>query len=853
MLSQHLKQYAREKYASRKPYYETIQEELERGMAGCTEEEKTLMEFLYGTMPLRDAGEYPFAVFKSYVVHSLWLREHVEWCRELEEDIFIHHVLYCRINSEDITDCRHFFYEQLKNRIAGMTLEEAVLEINYWCAENAVYQSTDGRTASPMTMYRSGKGRCGEESTFAVTAYRSMGIPARQVYTPRWAHCDDNHAWVEVYLQGKWHFLGACEPEEGLDRGWFAPPASRALLVHSRTFSDFINEGGEESLGKEDLLVYYNNTSHYAKTGFLTVCVKDTQGEAVEGAEVAFEILNMAEYSKAAALTTDKRGEVQISLGLGDIHIRAVKGPLFGEKLVNVLSEQRVDICLNQKENGEGWVSDQWEEFLLHAPAEYPMHPVELNEEEGERRDRKLKAAEERRENRFAAYFLKEQAAKYPEEEEILRIAGENFPEIYTFLTRDENPDRKRLLHSLAEKDYKDLKADILEDHLKGYCSSVDTTGLTAEEETECLLSPRIYLEELTPYRAYIQDFFTEEQKKEFLEQPRRIWQYIREQIHYTAELDYRTICATPVGCLKLREGNPLARRILFVAICRSLGIPARMNRVEMEPEYYDGAAFKCPGKDSAEEDTAEKAQLKLQTQEDIQWDYFQNWTIGRFQEGSFQTLDYEGMSVREAGQVLLLEEGIYRIITVMRKPDGNQQAAQKCFYLKSGEKKELMLQGWTQDIKDLLVEQKLSYWMNQVSLQAEDGRQEFLAQVAGGKPLVLAFMGVGAEPTEHVLNELLGIAEDWNRSRIRMVMLLREKKDLSNATLRKVLAAVKGVEVYFADKSAAVEAADRMQVDNTKLPVLVAVKEGHCGIYGCSGYNVGSVTMLKKIMERLK
>lgn len=852
MLSQHLQQYAQEKYTARKPYYEPIWEELESGMKECTPQERILMEFLYGTMPLRDAGEYSFAVFKSYVTHALWLREHVEWCRRLEEDVFVHHVLYYRINSEDITDCRCFFYRQLKDRIAGMTLEEAVLEINYWCAENAVYQSTDGRTASPMTMYRSGKGRCGEESTFAVTAYRSVGIPARQVYTPRWAHCDDNHAWVEVYLQGKWHFLGACEPEEALDRGWFAAPASRALLVHSRTFSDFVGDSGEEAIGREDLLVYYNNTSHYAKTGLLKIRVKDTQGRAVEGAFIDFEILNMAEYSKAATLITDVKGEAAITLGLGDIRIRAGKDAMFGEKLVSLLSEQSVEICLDRKENGEGWVTDQWEEALLHAPAEYPMHPVELDEEEGERRDRKLKEAEEKREQRFAVCFREDLAEGYPQEEEMLRIAGENFPEVYGFLTRDDNPDRKRLLHSLAQKDYKDLKADILEDHLRGFCGGT-AKGLTEEEETECLLCPRIYLEELTPYRSYIRKFFTQEEQARFMEEPLRIWQYIREQIHYTAQLDYRTICATPIGCLRLREGNHLAKRILFVAICRSLGIPARLNKVDMEPEYYDGAGFRCPCREDAGKETTQKAVLKLKANGEDQWDYYQNWTIGRFEEGSFHTLDYEGMSVKEAGESLLLEEGIYRVITVMRKPDGNQQAAQRCFYLKAGEEKQLLLQGWTQDIKELLVEQSLSHWMNQVSVKAEDGREELLAQVAGGTPLVLAFLGVGAEPTEHVLNELLGIAGDWNRSGIRMVLLLREKKDLNNTTLRKVLAAVKGLEVYFAGKSAAVEAAGRMQVDDTKLPVLIAVKEGHCGIYACSGYNVGSVTMLKKIMERLK
>lgn len=83
-----------------------------------------------------------------------------------------------------------------------------------------------------------------EESVFTVTALRSAGIPARQVYSPRWAHCDDNHAWVEVYVNGGWHFLGACEPEEVLDKGWFTNASSRAMIpfIPGR-FSDYGADG----------------------------------------------------------------------------------------------------------------------------------------------------------------------------------------------------------------------------------------------------------------------------------------------------------------------------------------------------------------------------------------------------------------------------------------------------------------------------------------------------------------------------------------------------------------------------------------------------------------------------------
>lgn len=114
---------------------------------------------------------------------------------------------YCIIGSTRRTSAiAAVFYEQLKDRIVGLDEYQAAVEINYWCVEHATYEMADDRTAGPMTMYRSGKGRCGEESTFTVTALRSVGLAARQVYTPRWAHCDDNHAWVEVWVNGEWHF-----------------------------------------------------------------------------------------------------------------------------------------------------------------------------------------------------------------------------------------------------------------------------------------------------------------------------------------------------------------------------------------------------------------------------------------------------------------------------------------------------------------------------------------------------------------------------------------------------------------------------------------------------------------------
>ena len=845
MFSTHLQEYALKKYKGRKKYYDSIWKEIEENIEACTEEEAVLMRFLYGTMPVRDAGEYDFSIFLSYVQHSLWLRKNVEWCRKLPEEIFVHHVLYYRINSEDISDCRRFFYEQLKDRIQGMSLEEAVIEINYWCAEHAVYESTDERTASPMTLFRCGKGRCGEESTFAVTAYRSVGIPARQVYTPRWAHCDDNHAWVEVYLHGKWYFLGACEPEEILNKGWFTVPANRAVLIHSRTFSDFMTDPSEECLGKEELLTYYNNTPFYAKTRELTVTVKDRKGRPVEGAFVSLEILNMAEYSPVVTLVTDSKGEAHISIGLGDVRVRAWKGEIFGETKASVKESANVELVLERSAGKPDWVTDEWEQTELCAPEEYPLHLEKETQEQKDRKARRLKESNQIREQRFLAYYDEKLASAYPEESEIFRTAGENIEEIRAFLTKDDNPDRKRMLHSLAVKDYKDLKADILEDHL-----SCEQGSLSGEVYEKYLLCPRIHNEELTPYRSFIRAYFKEEEKERFIQDPEQIWNYIKDTIHYDKEVDYRTICATPIGCLKMKQGNPMAQRILFASICWSLNIPARLNTVTLAPEYRKEGVFTALQSFAAEQEAKSiakenMASLTLKVKEGSKWDYYKTWTIGKLEGVHFETLNYEDITFENSTLKLMLEPGIYRIITTKRMPNGNQHTSLRVFRLERAEQKSIEMMLWEKEAKDMLVH----YSMTDFSLQDTAGKETAISRLVADSPAILAFLGVGEEPTEHVLNELLDAASHWNKTAARMIMVLREPEEQKNATLCKVLEKLHGIELYYDKQNNCEKAAAQMHVDTEKLPVLILMQKELVGAYACAGYNVGSVELILKLM----
>ena len=901
--SEQLKIYAETHFENRKKYFAPIISEIEAGLSLCSEEEALLIKFFYGTMPLRDAGEYPFEIFLSYVRHALWLRKTIDWCKRLPEDLFVHDVLYYRINSEDISDCRSFFYEQLKDRIAGLDEYQAAVEINYWCVEHATYEMADDRTAGPMTMYRSGKGRCGEESTFTVTALRSVGLAARQVYTPRWAHCDDNHAWVEVWVNGEWHFLGACEPEEKLDRGWFTGPAGQALLIHSRTFGDYAAGKREEVIGRDGAVVCHNVTASYTKTRKLRIQVRKQDNTPAAHAQVSVEILNMAEYFPAAVLETDEQGETSIRLGLGDIRLQARSEGKFVERYCNLAEDGvgaadedcAVTLVLKDSEAGmkdalSGVSACGWHFAKLCAPKEVVVRESVLSEEEVSRGTRRLADAVKLREERFDQ-LTRHAIAVHPEEEERMRVAGENAEELTAFLEKDDNPDRKKLLDSLTKKDNKDLRAEVLEDHL-----SAKRGSWSEDIHVQDLLCPRIWLEEIGAYRSYICSVLTAQEQEAFASNPELIWNYVNQNITDIPEEEYNTLCASPIGCLKLKIGSAVSRTILFIAICRSLNIPARLDKSLMLPEYWADGAFHVP----VSRAQASKGTLLLRNIPGKEWIYAQHWTLGRLEKDHFVTMNHAGLVFEKETLELLLPVGIYRLIAVKRLLNGDQEAAELLFAIEKEKQTELYMPDFEktdgvmpweknsvpdesqscrklQNKNNSLREEIQSCLLRDILLQRADGTLCSLEKLVSGKRSILAFLEIGAEPTEHVLNEVLALEKSakGNSKGIgcQLLFVLRQEKDLQHKTLQEVLALDAGSEIEIlydisggaSDANAAPrtatgatasgtlcgwqETAKRMRLAE-KLPVLAAVRPDGTGIYGSCGYHVGSVELMVRILK---
>lgn len=810
----------------------------------CGEDERVAMEFFYSTMPAGDIGDYDFSLYRKYAEFGLFLAENSLWNSKIPEDIFLNYVLHYRINNEAIEDCRAFFYHALLERIKGKNMMEAALEVNVWCAEHVSYQATDERTASPLAVLKSSYGRCGEESTLVVTAMRSVGIPARQVYTPRWAHCDDNHAWVEVWCDGEWYFLGACEPEPVLNRGWFNGAAARAMLVDSRSFLPI---KGEETITNNGQTTILNELSRYAPARLFTVSVmKDAEPAA--GVDVRFELLNGSEFSPLASVITDEKGKAAMTLGLGSIHIHAVKNGLFAEAFADTEETDFVAIDFSKAIRAE---SDIEEDFNFRAPKDSTRNLIQLTDEQKDIRGRIISDADRKRKEYAKSFYRKEEAEKLAEQFccpdkviEILKAAEGNFQEIYDFLSMDFGLEKKELqlqmLQSLVKKDYRDVRCDVLEEHFKSsLCFEKD---YDSEIFVPYILCPRVHYEQLLTYRELLSSYFDEQTAADFRKCPKRVWEYVSGFQSAPARQNER-LAGTPAGIIRSEQAGVTSRKILFTAVCRTLGIPARINPIDFAAQYYQDGGFQ--NAEDVPEDNTGTATLTLLAGEE-EWSYLHNWTIAVLKDGIYQSLELTDYPWAGERLQLSLTPGNYRLITSSRMPNGNQFAKKYCFRLSKGEAKVLAISLRQTQIADLLEDIPFAPFKIY-----NDHREAFSVDTMDGdKTRVFAWLEEGCEPTEHLLNEFIEAQGALNAMNCEIIFIIRDHTAFNNETFSKACKAIHSVQVYYCDFYETAETmARRMYVDPESLPLTVVTRKNR-GIYACSGYNVGIVNLLIEIFH---
>lgn len=334
--------------------------EIERFLNAVKPTEKKAATFLVAYMP--PSGLASCSADDLLVEFNLahQARRDFSWAKQLPESEFLNYVLPNFIAQEPYARFREYLYPRLKERVARCKdAREAALEVNRWCSEHFTYVSTQNRDQGVFESLRRGVGRCEEMCILYIAAARTVGIPARSAWTPSWATCDSNHAWVEVCVKGKWNFLGACEPADDLNMAWFKEPAKRAPIVFATAYGkvDTKDELVHRSWAKFTVV---NTTRWYSETCNLTVKIKDEQGNSIAKPIVSLCVFNFGSFQPFSQIQGDENGVVKWQTGIGDYIVTSGNKGKFGAKKITTQpgKDMTVELILGKDdlEDGNFWL-----------------------------------------------------------------------------------------------------------------------------------------------------------------------------------------------------------------------------------------------------------------------------------------------------------------------------------------------------------------------------------------------------------------------------------------------------------------------------------------------------------------
>lgn len=835
-----------------KTFYNTQKENL-------TADEQEALKFLYAYMPLADVTDYPTSFFADNVRMSFKARKEMPWGKNVPELLFRHFVVPIRVNNEALDNARSVFYNELKDRIKGMSMMDAIIEVNHWCHEKVTYQPSDARTSAPLATLKTATGRCGEESTFAVAALRAVGIPARQVYTPRWAHTDDNHAWVEAWADGKWYFLGACEPEPVLNLGWFNAPASRAMLMHTRAFGDY--NGPEEVMLRTSNFTEINLTSNYAPVAPIDFYVKDSEGKPVENARVEFKIYNYAEFFTAVTKYTDANGHTSLSAGIGDLVVWASKDGKYTYQKVSFGKDKETILTLPEGAPTssvgalETSASPKCTYLDLVPPKEDPQLPY-VSDEMHKENQRRFALEDSIRKAYTATFPTMEEAKRINERgaEYIFKSRG-NKQTIVDFINRhSDNEDRVMgILATLSDKDLRDITTEILED---SYNATTDQ------------LSPRVEDELITiPFKQYFEKAFSKKAADAFRADPMKLVEWIKKNIRLNPDKKALRIAQTPVGVMKSKITDERSRDIFFVDVARSLGIEAQKDAVTGKIQYkkngeWQDVKFEVQNsKLKTQNSKLALGTIKLTYEPTKLLDnpkYYSHFTISRIENGTAQLLNFdEGQADMGNGTTwsntfkngYKLDAGTYMLTTGTRLANGSVLASNRIFEIVKGQTTTLPL-----EIRQNTNEVTVIGSFNSESLVTKDGKEVSLLSQTGRGYYVVGILGVGQEPTNHALHDIEKMKEAFEAWGRPVVLLFESEADAAKFNHDEFPGLPSTVQ-FALDKDGSVrkQIAREMKLMNEKqMPMFIIADTFNRVVFVSQGYTIGLGEQMQGVFKKL-
>ncbi|HPY96943.1 MAG TPA: transglutaminase domain-containing protein [Candidatus Cloacimonadota bacterium] len=364
------------------------------------------------------------------------------------DEFFLSYIAKLTVTEEPISNYRHVFESEdnldLKKIRATVKDDEdlyrvAMLKTN----EILRYKPTSGRDQGPLDVAnKSLYGRCEEWQILLVSIARTLGLPARPVSTPWWAHQDDNHAWAEFYINGTWRFDGDYYPNQS----WIAGLSNKMIII---TASSSLPAEDEEVLSQGEFGASVNSIKHYAleNTRTLNIKVLDEANKPIPHCPIGIEVYNTYSLRPQTFIRCDENGEKTLSVGAGAFYLLAIKDSLSALQFIPAEGDKVQDITISLKNT----VLSQEKSYMKYPNkqlnfTENPQSWREQSQTANDRWQAKVdKFEKEIKElNITDSLFVK-----------VLETSRLNYRVWYDYLSK--NPYSKEWLQALLDSDEKDL------------------------------------------------------------------------------------------------------------------------------------------------------------------------------------------------------------------------------------------------------------------------------------------------------------------------------------------------------------------------------------------------------------
>lgn len=327
-------------------------------------EEADAFIYLYRNMTLGDQENYTPDYYLKVIRKSLDAKKANQFATTEPEAIWLEYVLSPRVADEGLDNFRSYYFDDLQEATANKDRAGAIAAVKNWVAQNVDIDEDATAGLTPMNVVRCNVARPREAAITLVTAYRTVGIPARLTGN-----------YVEVYNGGNWEKQALSPtPKDKKNRSRLMHYGEKLCEVND---AELATRYGEDSAPRVAAMLKRARGNWQAITDFLDAVPRERLQEAISMAEMLSDL--SLQSTPARILTNTVNFTTQQPVD--EIYLKYVLNPEIGNipvtdyrrrmRLKHATSNQSVD-------NIKAYIRDRVEIVADASRFPEPVYPTQL-------------------------------------------------------------------------------------------------------------------------------------------------------------------------------------------------------------------------------------------------------------------------------------------------------------------------------------------------------------------------------------------------------------------------------------------------------------------------------------------